>query len=149
MFTNFRTYSSSHFWNFYDALWLKNVRMSTWFLSNCPGSNWPSFALLKKKNPFDFHLTSVYFFLTLKFFDTCFIEPLCSHDVFSFLFNLKIVFHWIFDFLCRTGFKKSPKISGKDIDLYLLYVLVTAHGGWMKVSFITSMPSAFPFLYFS
>ncbi|XP_043267599.1 AT-rich interactive domain-containing protein 2 isoform X3 [Venturia canescens] len=33
-----------------------------------------------------------------------------------------------------TSFKKSPKISGKDIDLYLLYVLVTAHGGWMKVN---------------
>lgn len=34
----------------------------------------------------------------------------------------------------RTLFKKSPKINGKDIDLYLLYVVVTAHGGWIKVS---------------
>ncbi|KYN32560.1 AT-rich interactive domain-containing protein 2 [Trachymyrmex septentrionalis] len=32
-----------------------------------------------------------------------------------------------------TLFKKSPKINGKDIDLYLLYVVVTAHGGWIKV----------------
>ncbi|XP_063979254.1 AT-rich interactive domain-containing protein 2 isoform X6 [Diachasmimorpha longicaudata] len=33
-----------------------------------------------------------------------------------------------------TSFKKSPKISGHEIDLYLLYVLVTAHGGWIKVN---------------
>ncbi|XP_015111564.1 AT-rich interactive domain-containing protein 2 isoform X2 [Diachasma alloeum] len=33
-----------------------------------------------------------------------------------------------------TSFKKSPKISGNEIDLYLLYVLVTAHGGWIKVN---------------
>ncbi|XP_018314144.1 AT-rich interactive domain-containing protein 2 isoform X1 [Mycetomoellerius zeteki] len=33
-----------------------------------------------------------------------------------------------------TLFKKSPKINGKDIDLYLLYVVVTAHGGWIKVN---------------
>ncbi|EFN85726.1 AT-rich interactive domain-containing protein 2 [Harpegnathos saltator] len=31
-----------------------------------------------------------------------------------------------------TLFKKSPRINGKDIDLYLLYVVVTAHGGWIK-----------------
>ncbi|XP_044020286.1 uncharacterized protein LOC122860511 isoform X2 [Aphidius gifuensis] len=33
-----------------------------------------------------------------------------------------------------TSFKKAPKISGQNIDLYLLYVLVTAHGGWIKVN---------------
>ncbi|KAI4477611.1 hypothetical protein M0804_012728 [Polistes exclamans] len=33
-----------------------------------------------------------------------------------------------------TPFRKSPKISGKEIDLYLLYVVVTARGGWIKVS---------------
>ncbi|XP_076748649.1 brahma associated protein 170kD isoform X2 [Xylocopa sonorina] len=33
-----------------------------------------------------------------------------------------------------TSFKKNPKINGKDIDLYLLYVVVTAHGGWIKVN---------------
>ncbi|XP_012541662.1 AT-rich interactive domain-containing protein 2 isoform X3 [Monomorium pharaonis] len=33
-----------------------------------------------------------------------------------------------------TLFKKTPKINGKDIDLYLLYVVVTAHGGWIKVN---------------
>lgn len=34
----------------------------------------------------------------------------------------------------RTPSRVSPKIDGKDIDLYLLYVLVTAQGGWVKVS---------------
>ncbi|XP_012267900.2 AT-rich interactive domain-containing protein 2 isoform X3 [Athalia rosae] len=33
-----------------------------------------------------------------------------------------------------TPFRRPPKISGKEIDLYLLYVLVTAHGGWIKVN---------------
>ncbi|XP_051155622.1 AT-rich interactive domain-containing protein 2 isoform X2 [Leptopilina boulardi] len=33
-----------------------------------------------------------------------------------------------------TAFKRYPKISGKEVDLYLLYVLVTAHGGWIKVN---------------
>ncbi|XP_076249375.1 brahma associated protein 170kD isoform X2 [Calliopsis andreniformis] len=33
-----------------------------------------------------------------------------------------------------TPFKKCPKINGKDIDLYLLYVVVTAHGGWIRVN---------------
>ncbi|KAJ8878781.1 hypothetical protein PR048_019367 [Dryococelus australis] len=32
-----------------------------------------------------------------------------------------------------TPFRKIPKINGHEIDLYLLYVLVTAHGGWVKV----------------
>nr|CAD7264071.1 unnamed protein product [Timema shepardi] len=31
-----------------------------------------------------------------------------------------------------TPFRKIPKINGHEIDLYLLYVLVTAHGGWVK-----------------
>lgn len=33
-----------------------------------------------------------------------------------------------------TPFRKIPKINGHEIDLYLLYVLVTAHGGWIKVN---------------
>ncbi|XP_025411426.1 AT-rich interactive domain-containing protein 2 isoform X3 [Sipha flava] len=33
-----------------------------------------------------------------------------------------------------TPSRGSPKIDGKDIDLYLLYVLVTAQGGWVKVN---------------
>ncbi|XP_069680497.1 AT-rich interactive domain-containing protein 2 isoform X8 [Periplaneta americana] len=33
-----------------------------------------------------------------------------------------------------TPFRKVPKINGHEIDLYLLYVLVTAHGGWVKVN---------------
>lgn len=37
--------------------------------------------------------------------------------------------------LCyRTPSRALPKINGKEIDLYLLYVLVTAQGGWVKVS---------------
>ena len=34
----------------------------------------------------------------------------------------------------RTGFKHIPCIHGKEIDLYLLYWLVTAQGGWERVS---------------
>lgn len=33
-----------------------------------------------------------------------------------------------------TGFKHLPCILGKEIDLYLLYWLVTAQGGWEKVN---------------
>ena len=34
----------------------------------------------------------------------------------------------------RTSFKLAPSINGKEIDLYLLYWLVTAQGGWERVS---------------
>ena len=33
----------------------------------------------------------------------------------------------------RTSFKQVPSINGKEVDLYLLYWLVTAQGGWEKV----------------
>lgn len=33
----------------------------------------------------------------------------------------------------RTLFKRLPRINGKGVDLYLLYVVVTARGGWQKV----------------
>jgi len=33
-----------------------------------------------------------------------------------------------------TGFKHIPCINGKEIDLYLLYWLVTAQGGWERVN---------------
>ncbi len=33
----------------------------------------------------------------------------------------------------RTSFKHIPKLNGKELDLYLLYWLVTAQGGWEKV----------------
>ena len=33
----------------------------------------------------------------------------------------------------RTPFRKIPVVEGKEIDLYLLYWLVTAQGGWEKV----------------
>ena len=36
-------------------------------------------------------------------------------------------------FYFRTGFKHIPCILGKEIDLYLLYWLVTSQGGWEKV----------------
>nr|CAI5859948.1 unnamed protein product [Callosobruchus analis] len=34
-----------------------------------------------------------------------------------------------------TPYKRSPTIGGKEVDLYLLYNLVTSHGGWLKVNF--------------
>ena len=37
----------------------------------------------------------------------------------------------------RTSFKQVPSINGKEVDLYLLYWLVTAQGGWEKVGNIT------------
>ena len=40
----------------------------------------------------------------------------------------------MFYFYFRTAFKKIPAVEGKEIDLYLLYWLVTAQGGWEKVS---------------
>ena len=36
-------------------------------------------------------------------------------------------------FIFRTSFKLAPSINGKEIDLYLLYWLVTAQGGWERV----------------
>ncbi|XP_034251223.1 AT-rich interactive domain-containing protein 2 isoform X2 [Thrips palmi] len=33
-----------------------------------------------------------------------------------------------------TPFRRVPQINGQEVDLYLLYVLVTAHGGWLKVN---------------
>ncbi|XP_048524869.1 AT-rich interactive domain-containing protein 2 isoform X2 [Dendroctonus ponderosae] len=33
-----------------------------------------------------------------------------------------------------TPFKRCPTLGGKEIDLYLLYSLVTAEGGWVKVN---------------
>nr|CAD7204425.1 unnamed protein product [Timema douglasi] len=41
-------------------------------------------------------------------------------------------FQTAMNWLERTPFRKIPKINGHEIDLYLLYVLVTAHGGWVK-----------------
>ncbi|XP_026274437.1 AT-rich interactive domain-containing protein 2 isoform X2 [Frankliniella occidentalis] len=34
-----------------------------------------------------------------------------------------------------TPFRRVPQINGQEVDLYLLYVLVTAHGGWLKVNY--------------
>ena len=44
-----------------------------------------------------------------------------------FLFNFDKTFYF------RTSFKLTPSINGKEIDLYLLYWLVTAQGGWERV----------------
>ncbi|XP_059480725.1 AT-rich interactive domain-containing protein 2 isoform X9 [Neocloeon triangulifer] len=33
-----------------------------------------------------------------------------------------------------TPFRQVPRLHGHEVDLYLLYVLVTAHGGWEKVN---------------
>ncbi|XP_045481042.1 AT-rich interactive domain-containing protein 2 isoform X5 [Harmonia axyridis] len=39
-----------------------------------------------------------------------------------------------------TPFKKLPTISGREVDLYLLYTLVTAQGGWLKVNSKNAWP---------
>ena len=39
-------------------------------------------------------------------------------------------------YIFRTGFKHIPCILGKEIDLYLLYWLVTSQGGGGKASFM-------------
>ena len=36
----------------------------------------------------------------------------------------------------RTPYRNVPLIGGEEVDLYKLYWLVTAHGGWEKVSVI-------------
>ena len=41
---------------------------------------------------------------------------------------------WMPYFLFRSPFRTTPTINGKNIDLYLLYWLVTVQGGWEKVS---------------
>ncbi|XP_049826034.1 AT-rich interactive domain-containing protein 2 isoform X3 [Aethina tumida] len=33
-----------------------------------------------------------------------------------------------------TPFRRCPNLGGREVDLYLLYTLVTAHGGWIKVN---------------
>lgn len=33
-----------------------------------------------------------------------------------------------------TGLLCDPKINGKEVDLYLLYQIVTSHGGWEKIN---------------
>ena len=37
-------------------------------------------------------------------------------------------------FYFRSPFKTTPAVDGVEIDLYLLYWLVTVQGGWEKVS---------------
>lgn len=36
----------------------------------------------------------------------------------------------------RTSFNKLPRLHGHEVDLYLLYSLVTSRGGWEKVTFV-------------
>jgi AT-rich interactive domain-containing protein 2 len=33
-----------------------------------------------------------------------------------------------------TPFRRPPILAGKEVDLYLLYTLVTGQGGWIKVN---------------
>ncbi len=49
---------------------------------------------------------------------------------------IKLIF---VSFFHRSSFKSVPCVEGKEIDLYLLYWLVTAQGGWEKVSRIFSL----------
>lgn len=43
-----------------------------------------------------------------------------------------------------TPFKRCPTLGGKEIDLYLLYNLVTAAGGWIKVNSKNTWTNFFP-----
>ena len=45
----------------------------------------------------------------------------------------------------RTIFRHIPCINGHEIDLYLLYWLVTAQGGWEKVK--TNILKILPYFY--
>ncbi|KAF5308291.1 hypothetical protein FQR65_LT06284 [Abscondita terminalis] len=42
-----------------------------------------------------------------------------------------------------TPFRRAPTINGHEIDLYLLYSLVTSQGGWIKVNSKNSWPELF------
>ena len=44
----------------------------------------------------------------------------------------KLIFFVLFN--SRTPFKQTPSVEGQQIDLYLLYWLVTAQGGFERVS---------------
>lgn len=39
----------------------------------------------------------------------------------------------------RTPTRRQPTINGKELDLYLLYQLVTSKGGWVKVRLFDSI----------
>ncbi|XP_017768585.1 PREDICTED: uncharacterized protein LOC108556814 isoform X2 [Nicrophorus vespilloides] len=45
-----------------------------------------------------------------------------------------------------TAFRRIPKLNGTEIDLFLLYSLVTAEGGWIKVNWKNSWPELFEHL---
>jgi hypothetical protein len=62
---------------------------------------------------------------------TCFLHKkyFIGQQLFEYL---PIYSHFVF---FRTSFKHIPKLNGVEIDLFLLYWLVTAQGGWEKVRF--------------
>lgn len=37
----------------------------------------------------------------------------------------------------RTSYSKLPRLHGHEVDLYLLYSLVTSRGGWERVNFFS------------
>lgn len=45
-----------------------------------------------------------------------------------------------------TPFKRAPTLGGKEVDLYLLYTLVTAQGGWLRVNSKNSWSEILPIL---
>nr|XP_023020408.1 AT-rich interactive domain-containing protein 2 isoform X6 [Leptinotarsa decemlineata] len=47
-----------------------------------------------------------------------------------------------------TPFKRPPTLGGKEVDLYLLYTLVTSQGGWIRVNSKNSWSELMPFLKF-
>nr|QYV43162.1 Brahma associated protein 170 kD [Colaphellus bowringi] len=45
-----------------------------------------------------------------------------------------------------TPFKRPPTLGGKEVDLFLLYTLVTSQGGWIRVNSKNSWTEILPFL---
>ncbi|XP_057671696.1 AT-rich interactive domain-containing protein 2 isoform X6 [Diorhabda carinulata] len=45
-----------------------------------------------------------------------------------------------------TPFKRAPTLGGKEVDLYLLYTLVTAQGGWLRVNSKNTWSEILPLL---
>ncbi|CAH1112236.1 unnamed protein product [Psylliodes chrysocephalus] len=45
-----------------------------------------------------------------------------------------------------TPFKRAPTLGGKEVDLYLLYTLVTSQGGWLRANSKNTWPQILPLL---
>ena len=100
---------------FYTTLFL--VREILWLMTSIHDQTMANFSLLFLSNIF-----------------ALFFQSYCPLIISALLppkfekFTKFLLFHF------RTSFRKLPCVEGQEIDLYLLYWLVTAQGGWEKVS---------------